>query len=89
MLAAKFLGSLRLLEVLEVPVSKSQSLTDGSAEAAAVTSVDSTAGPNWNDPNIPAGDAPPLPRWPLLVAGATWSAWMAFLLVMMVMRLRS
>lgn len=84
-----FLRSLRFVKVLEVPVSKSKSLTDGPAEVAVVTSVDSTAGPNWNDPNVPAGDAPPLPRWPLLVASATWSAWMAFLLVMMVMRLRS
>lgn len=42
---------------------------------------------NWDDPAIPAGDAPPLPRWPLILAAAAWGAWLVFLVVMMIMRL--
>jgi hypothetical protein len=38
---------------------------------------------DWEDPKIPVGNAPPLPRWPLVVAGMAWLAWVAFLVVMM------
>ncbi len=38
---------------------------------------------------IPAGDSPPLPRWPLLIAAGAWGGWLVFLLVMMVMRIGS
>ncbi len=38
---------------------------------------------DWEDPNIPVGNAPPLPRWPLAVTGLAWLAWGVFLVVMM------
>lgn len=41
---------------------------------------------DWADPRIPVGNAPPLPRWPLAVAGLAWVAWVAFLVVMMLSR---
>jgi hypothetical protein len=39
------------------------------------------------DDGIPAGDSPPKPRWPLLLAAVAWGAWMAFLVVMLIVRL--
>ncbi len=39
---------------------------------------------DWADPNVPVGNAPPLPRWPLIVAGIAWLAWVVFLVVMTV-----
>jgi hypothetical protein len=44
---------------------------------------------NWEDPAVPAGDAPPMPRWPLVLAVAAWCGWLVFLVVMMVMRLQT
>jgi hypothetical protein len=44
---------------------------------------------DWADPSIPAGDSPPMPRWPLVVGGAIWCAWVAFLTVMVIIRLRT
>lgn len=35
----------------------------------------------WDDPNIPAGDAPPLPAWPAWITGAIWACWIVFLAV--------
>ncbi len=35
----------------------------------------------WDDPDIPAGDSPPLPSWPTWVSGALWGGWICFLLV--------
>jgi hypothetical protein len=46
------------------------------------------AGVNWSDPNVPAGDSPPLPRWPLYVGIAAWGLWIVFLAVMVVLRFR-
>lgn len=48
-------------------------------------SSDDTGRPriDWEDPKIPVGNAPPLPRWPLVVTGLGWLAWVAFLVVMM------
>ncbi len=40
------------------------------------------------DDGIPAGDSPPKPRWPLILAAAAWGTWMAFLVAMLVVRLR-
>jgi hypothetical protein len=40
------------------------------------------------DDGIPAGDSPPKPRWPLILAAVAWGAWMAFLIVMLAVRLR-
>lgn len=33
----------------------------------------------WGDPSIPAGDAPPLPNWPVYVSGILWAAWIVYL----------
>lgn len=43
---------------------------------------------NWDDPNVPAGDAPPMPRWPLWGAAAAWGGWLIFVVVMMVLERR-
>ncbi len=39
------------------------------------------------DNDLPAGDAPPLPAWPLKVAVATYVVWLIVLVSMMVLRL--
>jgi hypothetical protein len=41
-----------------------------------------------SDDGIPAGDSPPKPRWPLVLAAVAWGTWMVFLIVMLVFRLR-
>ena len=38
---------------------------------------------DWDDPNVPVGNAPPLPRWPLFVASLAWVGWVVFLAVML------
>ena len=38
---------------------------------------------NWADPDIPVGDAPPLPRWPVAVFSAAWLGWIVFLMIML------
>lgn len=40
------------------------------------------------DNNLPPGDSPPLPRWPLTVAVVAYALWMVFLVSMMVVRIR-
>lgn len=40
------------------------------------------------DNDLPAGDSPPLPRWPLTAAIITYSLWMVFLVAMAVVRIR-
>jgi len=39
------------------------------------------------DNDLPPGDAPPLPRWPLTVSIAVYVVWMVFLVSMMILRL--
>lgn len=39
------------------------------------------------DNNLPAGDSPPLPRWPLTLSITAYALWMVFLIAMMVLRL--
>jgi len=39
------------------------------------------------DNDLPAGDSPPLPRWPLTVSIIAYSVWMVFLISMMIVRL--
>ncbi len=39
------------------------------------------------DNDLPAGDSPPLPRWPLTASAVAYGVWMIFLISMMVMRL--
>jgi len=41
---------------------------------------------NWDDPTVPVGNAPPLPHWPLVVAGLAWLAWLVFLIALLVSR---
>ena len=42
-----------------------------------------------NDHSVPAGDSPPLPRWPLVLAAIAWGGWLVFILVMMILRMTS
>jgi hypothetical protein len=39
---------------------------------------------NWEDPNIPVGNAPPLPKWPLVLSGFAWLLWVVLVLVLSV-----
>jgi len=39
------------------------------------------------DNDLPAGDSPPMPRWPLVASIAAYACWMLFLIAMMVLRL--
>jgi len=39
------------------------------------------------DNDFPAGDSPPLPRWPLAASIAVYACWMVVLIAMMVVRL--
>jgi len=41
---------------------------------------------NWDDPSVPVGNAPPMPRWPLVVTAMAWLAWVVFLIAMLVSR---
>ena len=38
-------------------------------------------GVDWEDPSVPVGNAPRLPRWPLVLFAVAWVAWVGFLLV--------
>ena len=42
----------------------------------------------WDDPAVPVGNAPPRPRWPVVVSGIAWLAWFGFLFAMMLERMR-
>jgi hypothetical protein len=53
------------------------------------TKTRTSAGVDWSDPNVPAGDSPPLPRWPMYVSAAAWGLWIVFLVVMVVLRFRT
>ncbi|UCD29113.1 MAG: hypothetical protein JSV03_01110 [Planctomycetota bacterium] len=39
------------------------------------------------DNDLPAGDSPPLPRWPLTASIIAYSVWIVFLFAMMLVRL--
>ena len=41
---------------------------------------------DWSDPEVPAGNSPPLPAWPLVIAGVLWGACVVFLAVMVLGR---
>jgi len=51
--------------------------------------------PNLNKPgsiwdnDLPAGDAPPMPAWPLKFWIALYAVWMVFLISMFVLRLKT
>lgn len=38
----------------------------------------------WQDANVPVGNAPPLPRWPIGVFAIAWAGWVVFLVVLLV-----
>ena len=46
-------------------------------------------GIDWSDPKVPAGNAPPMARWPLALAGVAWLGGIALLAVMAISRLRT
>lgn len=41
---------------------------------------------DWDDPTVPVGNSPPLPRWPVVVTAIAWIAWIAFLIAMLASR---
>lgn len=41
------------------------------------------------DNDLPAGDSPPLPAWPLKMAIVAYAVWMLFLISMAVLRLKT
>jgi len=45
------------------------------------------SGPNWEDPSVAVGNAPPMSVWPPVVAIIAWLSGIAFLLKMMMERL--
>lgn len=51
-----------------------------------VESAEATQPKSIWDNDLPAGDSPPLPRWPLTAAIAAYAIWMVFLVSMMLMR---
>ncbi len=59
-------------------------ITKDAVESKADGSADETKpSVNWADPSVPIGDAPPLPRWPVVLLFSMWVASIAFLVVMM------
>ncbi len=44
---------------------------------------------DWNDPSVPAGDAPPMPRWPLIASAVAFGLWFIFLVAMAVVRVHT
>jgi len=41
---------------------------------------------DWSDPSVPAGDAPPMPRWPLILSAVAYALWLCFLVAMAILR---
>jgi len=56
-----------------------QQNTDNSGNAHTPKSI-------W-DNDLPVGDSPPLPRWPLTAAIVVYCLWMVFLIAMMILRI--
>ncbi len=64
-----------------------ESVTKDDVVSAPDSSTDETTGGiDWADPSVPVGDAPPLPKWPLVLTGSAWLVWIVFLLLMAVSR---
>ncbi len=64
-------------------------MNDEKADNAAIPDKDSPeregdAPSIWQDPNVPIGNAPPLPRWPVGVFAVAWAGWVVFLVVLLV-----
>lgn len=41
------------------------------------------------DNDLPPGDSPPMPRWPMTASIVAYALWMVFLVSMMIVRLKS
>ena len=39
-------------------------------------------GIDWADPSVPVGNAPAMPRWPMVIAPMAWGGWLLFLAAM-------
>ena len=55
--------------------------------ATAVDTEQTNAPRSIWDNDLPPGDSPPLPRWPLTAAIVAYVVWMVFLFSMMMVRL--
>ena len=44
---------------------------------------------SFTGPDVPVGNAPPLPRWPLVLSALAWIAWLVFLVLMAIERTAS
>ena len=66
-------------------------MSDPMTEDAVVTDAGSSAVEpkpriDWADPSIPVGNAPPRPKWPLVLLAVLWLAGIVFLALMAVSR---
>lgn len=62
----------------------------GPLEDSKQSGVDSAAGQaDLNEPDVPVGNSPPLPRWPLVLSALAWVGWLTFLVLMAVERTAS
>lgn len=34
---------------------------------------------DWEDPSVPVGNSPCLPRWPVAISAVLWASWIVFL----------
>ncbi|MFQ5414957.1 MAG: hypothetical protein ACE5E6_10915 [Phycisphaerae bacterium] len=55
--------------------------TDDQADHAGAKRSHRKASINWDDPSVPVGLAPPMPRAPLVLAVIAWLGWLMFLAV--------
>lgn len=60
--------------------------SESSSGADPSSSPEKQRGINWDDPSVPIGNAPPFPRWPLVLSAVAWFASVVFLVVMMLGR---
>ena len=44
---------------------------------------------DWSDPSVPAGDAPSMPRGPMIASIVVYCGWLIFLISMVVLRLKT
>ena len=59
------------------------------ASANPAESEDSKPKYDWADPNVPAGDSPPMPRWPLILSAIAFGLWLVFLVIMAIVRVKT
>ncbi len=44
---------------------------------------------DWSDPNVSVGNAPPMPRWPVVAFLLAWLGWIVFLVAMLLSQSQS